>query len=84
MLAGDFNAPRGGESFSAIAARYRDNIPPNYQTSIYAPLHRSGQDLELMVDGLFTTPGYRAENVELTSGMSDHYAIVADIEKRRP
>lgn len=79
VLVGDFNAPRGGEIFDAIAARYKDNIPPHYKTSIYGKLHRSRQDLQLMVDGLFTTPAYTASNVELKSGMSDHYAVVADI-----
>ncbi len=77
-LAGDFNAPRGGEIFSQLAARYRDNIPEEYTTSIDGALHRAG-DLERMVDGLFTTPGYRASDVKLVGGVSDHMAIVATI-----
>lgn len=79
-LCGDFNAPRGREIFTALAARYRDNIPPEYQTSIDGSIHRAG-NLQLMVDGLFTTPAYEASNVSLEGGVSDHMAIVADIRK---
>lgn len=85
VLCGDFNAPRThqgvpGEIFSALAARYKDNIPLEYTTSIDKDLHRAG-DLQLMVDGLFTTPSYIAKDVRLVNGVSDHMAIVATIEK---
>ena len=85
VLCGDFNAPRvhagaPGQIFAALAARYRDNIPPQYTTSIDKDLHRAG-DLQLMVDGLFTTPEYIAKDVHLVNGVSDHMAIVATIEK---
>ncbi len=78
ILYGDFNAPRGREIFDAIAARYKDAIPPEYKTSLDGKFHRAGQ-LPFMVDGLFTTPGYRAQNVRLVSGLSDHCAVVGDI-----
>ena len=92
ILTGDFNAPRGGEIWSEIAARYKDNIPLHYKTSIDPNLHRAGSvklvaDAHAagvpghMVDGLFTTPHYNAENVRLVSGASDHMAVVADIHK---
>lgn len=80
VLSGDFNAPRGREIFGMIASRFKDNIPPEYTTSIEGSLHRAG-DLQLMVDGLFTTPAYTASNVRLIGGISDHMAIVADIGK---
>ena len=84
VLCGDFNAPRiiegnPGEIFSAIAAKYTDNIPAHYTTSIDKDLHRAG-DLQLMVDGLFSTPTYRVSNVELRGGISDHMAIIAQVE----
>ena len=41
----------------------------------------SCRGLGLMVDGLFTTPKYIASNVKLEPGVSDHMAIVANIEK---
>ena len=80
VLAGDFNAPRGGEIFSHIAERYTDNIPPHYTTSIDGTLHRAGP-IPFMVDGLFTTPSYRAKGVHLEFGVSDHAAVAATIEK---
>lgn len=78
ILCGDFNAPRGGEIFTALTERYIDNIPEQYVTSLDRQLHRAGH-LNRMVDGLFTTPKYKAEKAELVSGISDHCAIVADI-----
>lgn len=88
VLCGDFNAPRGKEIFSELASRYRDNIPVRYNTSLDAHLHRVGAEVfkeqkmdTYMVDGCFTTPAYRAHNVHLVFGISDHAAVVAEIEK---
>jgi len=80
VLCGDFNAPRGRTTFDAIAAKYKDNIPLEYTTSIDGSMHRAG-NLPYMVDGLFTTPEYQASNVALNSGVSDHLAITATIHK---
>ena len=80
ILCGDFNAPRGGEIFSLIAGNYRDNIPSQYKTSIDRKKHRSG-NLNLMVDGLFTSKNNsRVSNVYLEDGVSDHLAIVAELQ----
>jgi len=78
ILCGDFNAPRGGEIWSLFAERYKDNIPEHYTTSIDKDRHRSG-GLELMVDGIFTTPKYAVSNVERVCGLSDHCAFTAEI-----
>jgi len=80
VLCGDMNAPRGKESFNKISKKYKDNIPPEYKTSIDQNLHRV-KGIQFMVDGLFTTPSYKASNVKLVDGVSDHMAIVADIDK---
>ncbi len=81
VFCGDFNAPRGREMFTILASRYKDNIPPEYNTSIDPKLHRDGP-LQLVVDGLFSTPQYLASNVRLVTGVSDHCAIVADIYRQ--
>ncbi len=78
VLAGDFNVPRGGELFGVLARRYKDNVPPDYTTSIDGNLHRRGQ-LNRMVDGIFSTPAYRVSNVEMICGVSDHCALVATV-----
>jgi endonuclease/exonuclease/phosphatase family metal-dependent hydrolase len=78
ILCGDFNAPRGREIFSQLASRWRDNVPPEYVTSIDPKLHRAGP-LQLMVDGVFSTKDYRVRNVVLHQGVSDHCAITADV-----
>ena len=86
VLAGDFNAPRGGEIFGMLAARYRDNVPLRYKTSLDLSLHRAGKSrpqelLNKMVDGIFSTPRYDVRDVELLSGISDHCAIVANVSR---
>lgn len=88
VLCGDFNAPRGGETFSRLAAHYTDNIPQEYKTSIDTALHKTRDRPEararvetFMVDGLFTTPAYVARDVRFQFGVSDHAAIVATLEK---
>lgn len=80
VLCGDMNAPRGHESFRRIAEKYKDNIPEGYKTSIDQNLHRV-KGIQFMVDGLFTTPAYKALEVKLVDGISDHMAVVALINK---
>lgn len=83
VFAGDFNAPRGKEIFSEITKRFKDNIPKEYVTSLDQLLHRAPEAVRnLMVDGIFSTPEYSLTNVALHFGVSDHAAIVADIEKK--
>ena len=82
VLCGDFNAPRGNETFTKIATKYKDNIPTHYKTSIDQNLHRDkDQKIMFVVDGLFTTEKYTTENVRLVDGVSDHMAVVATILK---
>jgi exonuclease III len=81
VLVGDFNAPRGRETWTRLAARYKDNIPDTYTSSLDPVLHKTAAlKLPYVVDGCFTSEGYIAKNVSLISGVSDHMAIVALIE----
>ncbi len=87
VLVGDFNAPRGGEIFSRLADAYTDHVPAEYKTSLDIARHRNGKDharelADKMVDGIFSTPGYRVTNVRLQDGVSDHCAIVAEVAKQ--
>lgn len=83
ILCGDFNSPRIPSEknvFSQLAELYTDNIPPEYTTSLDEAWHKAGK-LELMVDGLFSTPGaFKFYNTHLVSGVSDHKAVVTEIE----
>ncbi|MBP6950894.1 MAG: endonuclease/exonuclease/phosphatase family protein [Alphaproteobacteria bacterium] len=78
ILCGDFNAPRGKVIFNKIAAKYKDNIPSHIKTTIDKTLHRAG-DLQIVVDGLFSTPNYSVKSVEVLEGLSDHCAISAKV-----
>jgi endonuclease/exonuclease/phosphatase family metal-dependent hydrolase len=79
ILTGDFNAPRGRKTWDTLAAKYKDNVPQEYTSSI-DPMHRAGP-LPYVVDGVFTTPEYSVSNVELHEGVSDHKAISATITR---
>lgn len=78
VLSGDFNAPRGGPVFDRLATHLADNIPGDVMTTIDPVLHRAGA-LELVVDGLFTSPHYQASDVALHQSLSDHQAVTATI-----
>ncbi len=81
ILTGDSNAPRGIEIFDKIAKIYKDNIPQEYKTSIDNDIHRVGHlNLRYVIDILFTDGNVKAENIFYKSGMSDHFALVADIK----
>jgi endonuclease/exonuclease/phosphatase family metal-dependent hydrolase len=81
ILCGDFNAPRGTPIFDKLATRYKDNIPPHVTTTIDKNWHKAG-DLQLVVDGLFTTPHYNVDSIRLVDNLSDHFAIVANVSPR--
>ena len=80
VLCGDTNAPRGKESFSRLAKKYKDNIPLEYKTSIDQNLNKV-KGIQFMVDCLFTTPLYKTSDVKLVDGVSDHMAVVANISR---
>ncbi len=80
IFCGDTNAPRGKEAFDRVARKYKDNIPVECETSLDQNLHRV-KGLQYMVDALFTTHAYKASQVKLADGVSDHMAILANITK---
>lgn len=79
LLCGDFNAPRGREIFDELAQVLKDNIPSEITSTLDPNLHKAGR-LDLVVDGLFTTPNYEVLKVEVIEGISDHCAIKAEIK----
>lgn len=80
ILAGDTNCPRGTELFDTLARKYKDNIPRDTVTTIDANIHRAGF-LPYVIDCMFTTPQYTVTNIKLVDGVSDHMAVVAEIQK---
>ena len=90
IICGDFNAPRTlrcgtkGPIWEMLAKEFYDNIPTDVRSTLDPILHRASQDgvsLPLVVDGLFTPLEYRAENVVIHSGVSDHKPISAVIHR---
>lgn len=79
ILVGDFNAPRGREIYDYIASVYRDNMPIELKTTIDNDLHRCEHELHLVVDSIFTSSGYEVLEIDIVSGVSDHFAILAKI-----
>jgi endonuclease/exonuclease/phosphatase family metal-dependent hydrolase len=86
-LCGDFNMPRGiNDVYELFSKKYRDAIPASYTSSLDLTFHRAKDDpqaaeeiAKYMVDYLFLSKGYAAENVQLHSGVSDHCAIIASL-----
>jgi endonuclease/exonuclease/phosphatase family metal-dependent hydrolase len=81
VLTGDFNAPRGKEIFTNLATSYKDNIPAEVMTTIDNNLHKAKANIQFVVDGCFTSKEYRASNVKIVDGVSDHMAVVAEISR---
>lgn len=83
VVLGDMNAPRGQQSFSLLAERYRDNIPLHYESSLDPVLHRAPltQKKDKMVDGCFSTPAYTIKQTRFQCGISDHCAICVEVTK---
>lgn len=89
VLCGDFNIPRTESPlYASLADFYTDAIPHEYASSLDKNLHRHGTNPELsqlfekfMVDYVFTKNPYRATDVRLEFGVSDHAAVIATITK---
>ncbi len=89
-ICGDFNMPRGyNTNYERFTKHYTDTVPTSYTSSLDREFHRCGNRTDLnapifdiyMVDYLFTQDSYRAENVRLEFGISDHAALLADLSK---
>lgn len=80
ILTGDMNTPRGGEIFAELGSGLQDAVPSEVTTTIDPQLHYSG-GLDLVVDVLFLSNAYQARSVQVVGGVSDHKAIVAEIER---
>lgn len=80
IFTGDTNCPRGTEIFDDLAKKYKDNIPADVITTLDLNLHIKGQSIFYVVDGLFTTPNYQVQNIKLVGGVSDHLALVVEID----
>ncbi len=80
VLTGDFNSPRGYQIFDSIAQRYRDNIPPDIDTTMDTGV-RPEATWKYVVDGFFTSEHYLASNVRLIQGLSDHKGIIGEVQR---
>lgn len=81
VLLGDLNAPRGHHVFATLCRYLKDNIPLSYTSSLDPVLHRHGHELNLMVDGFFTSEHYEASDVSLVEGISDHKAVIGFVKR---
>lgn len=83
VLCGDFNAPRGRESWEMLTQVFYDNIPPNAKTTLDRGLHLSGHKPtfnDFVVDGVFSGGNVYVRKVQLVFGISDHAAILFEAE----
>jgi len=82
IFCGDLNTPRGFEIWDDLAKQYTDNIPQDIDTTIDKNLHKSGKDIRLVVDALFTSEHYVAKDVRVVANTSDHMAVVGEIKRK--
>jgi hypothetical protein len=90
VMCGDFNIPRHENYlYHDLLTTYTDGVPERFKSSMDKNLHRVGNDPEkvimfekYMVDYIFTQAPYKAENVRLEFGISDHAAVIGDISKK--
>ncbi len=80
VLCGDFNAPRGREIFVTLNKHLKDNIPPGIKTTLDQNLHKAGP-LPYVVDYIWSTPHYKVAKVKAINGVSDHLAVLAEIDR---
>lgn len=80
LLCGDFNAPRGKTLYTLLQSGLIDHLPKDITTTLDGKFHYAGQ-LDLVVDTIFSTPEYRVSQVEVVGGVSDHMALVAQVER---
>ncbi len=77
ILCGDFNAPRGGEIYTQLAEGLVDHIPRDVLTTLDHRFHYAGM-LNLVVDGVLSTPDISSINTRVIDGVSDHKAIIVE------
>lgn len=81
-LFGDSNLPRGvNHLWDVLSGLYVDNIPESVKTSLDPILHRVGH-LQFMIDMCFTDGTYKAHDVAIQDGLSDHQGIFATIVRK--
>jgi len=81
VLCGDFNTPRGGMIFAKLAERFTDNIPKKAESTI-DPIFHKNKNLKVVIDGVFSSPIFKINNIRLIGGLSDHKAIIGTITKK--
>ncbi len=79
VICGDFNLVRGKGLWEKMAEKYTDNIPQNITTTIDQNLHKV-KNIQYVVDGMFSTKGYTISDVQVIGGVSDHMAVVGNIQ----
>ncbi len=80
VLGVDLNTARGAEIFDGLAARLRDNVPAHVKSTIDGRFHYDGA-LPIVVDGIFTSPQYLVEDVQIVSGLSDHKGFLVNVTR---
>jgi endonuclease/exonuclease/phosphatase family metal-dependent hydrolase len=84
VLCGDFNIPRGNANYQLLAEKYIDNIPKEIETTLDPVLHYANKEekgrLKLVVDYIWTTPKYRVSEVRVVENVSDHCALVFNVD----
>lgn len=83
VFCGDFNAPRGNGVWERIAAKFKDNVPSEIDSTLDPVLHRTKGAKKYVVDGIFSTASYTVSGVKAVGAVSDHKALVGYVSHLR-
>ncbi|MFA6445755.1 MAG: endonuclease/exonuclease/phosphatase family protein [Candidatus Paceibacterota bacterium] len=79
IFTADMNNPRGEYIYDTLAHNLLDLTPIDIESTLDQNLHRR-KDLHLVVDTIMTSPGIETARVKIFDGVSDHKALIADVE----
>lgn len=77
IVAGDFNAPRGGEVYKLLSQGLTNHLSTDVISTIDSKLHYAGV-LNIVVDHVFSTPDIFSVKSWVVDGVSDHKAVVVE------
>ncbi len=77
IFCGDCNAPRGGDIYAQLSEGLIDHVPSDVLTTLDHTFHYAGM-LNLVVDGVWSTPDISSIKTRVVGGVSDHKAIVVE------
>lgn len=79
IFTSDLNNSRGEYIYDTLAHELADLMPKEIDSTLDPKLHKA-KGLKMVVDTIMISPDIKANKVEIIEGVSDHKAILVDLE----